>query len=419
MISHEGPDDRPAPQDGVFNRYRFVVAGLIMLAHFSVGLNYFSVAPVFPLIMEDLEVNRATVSLLVALALLIHAVFGLPGGVIAGRFGAEKVYLLAWILVGMSAFSSFAENFATLLVLRLAYGIGFGLIIPTTAPILIRWMKPREITVMNGLDIAALTLGVAVSVTTVAPISEEIGWKNALSVFGTVALLGAVAWAFLGKAQCSDGQQVSEKRITLNDISNVLRNRIILLLAAADALVFMHYTALTGWLPTFYGEFRNMSLSEAGFITGMMPLVGVAAVLVGVILPLRVSDKRIFFVVPGLLIGLGGLGSFLLSSYIGILASVIILGIGSWSYPPTLLSLPMGLKGMTAEKVAVVWGLFVSVSGLGMFVSPIVVGVIRDHWGTFTPGFLIWGIGAWSLLVVGLVLPSSVNGYSKQGRPKR
>ena len=84
-----------------------------------------------------------------------------------------------------------------------------------------------------------------------------------------------------------------------------------------------------------------MSLSEAGFITGLMPLVGVAAVLVGGILPLRVSDKRIFFVVPGLLIGLGGLGSFLLSSYIGILVSVIILGIGSSSYPPTLLSLPM------------------------------------------------------------------------------
>ena len=54
-----------------------------------------------------------------------------------------------------------------------------------------------------------------------------------------------------------------------------------------------------------------------------------------------------------------------------------------------------------------------------MFVSPIVVGVIRDHWGTFTPGFLIWGIGAWSLLVVGLVLPESVNGYSEHGRPKR
>jgi MFS-type transporter involved in bile tolerance (Atg22 family) len=79
----------------------------------------------------------------------------------------------------------------------------------------------------------------------------------------------------------------------------------------------------------------------------------------------------------------------------------------------------MGLKGMTAEKVAVVWGLFVSVSGLGMFVSPIVVGVIRDYWGTFTPGFLIWGIGAWSLLVVGLVLPESVNGYSEHGRLKK
>ena len=403
----------------VVYRYRFVVAGLIVLAHFSVGLNYFSVAPVFPLIMEDFGINRATVSLLVALALLIHAVFGLPGGVIAGRFGAKRVYFVAWMLVGMSAFTSFAGDFGTLLALRLAYGIGFGLIIPTTAPLLMQWLKPREITFMNALDIAALTLGVAVSVTTVAPISEEIGWKNSLSVFGAVAFLGSVAWTFLGKTQPSKSRTNSNNNISLGDVSSVLRNKIILLLAAADALVFMHYTALTGWMPTFYGESRSMSLSEAGFVTGLMPLVGVGAVLIGGVLPLRVSDQRIFFIVPGLLIGLGGLGSFLLNSYIGIVACIIILGIGSWAYPPTLLSLPMRLKGMTPEKLAIVWGLFVTVSGLGMFVSPIVVGAIRDYWGTFIPGFMIWGIGAWLLLIAGLLLPDSVNSDPKYDQPGR
>ena len=126
-------------------RYRFMVAGLIVLAHFSVGLNFFSVAPVFPLIMEDFAVNRATVSLLVALALLIHAVFGLPGGIIAARFGPKRVYLVAWMLVGMSAFTSIASEFETHQALRLAYGIGFGVIIPTTAPLLMQWLKPREI----------------------------------------------------------------------------------------------------------------------------------------------------------------------------------------------------------------------------------------------------------------------------------
>ena len=402
-----------ASGDRKFYRYRFVIAGLILAAHLSVGLNFFSVSPVLPLIMEDFGITRTTASLLVALALLVHAVFGLPGGVIAARFGVKRVYFLAWLLVGMSVFSSFVNSFSTLLILRLAYGIGFGVIIPATAPLLMQWLKPREITVMNGLDIAALTLGVALSVTTVAPIADGIGWKNALSVFGAIALLGALAWAFLGRERPLERQAISVTNITFSDISSVLRNPVILLLAAADALVFMQYTALTGWLPTFYGESRNMSLAQAGFITGLIPLIGVGAVLAGGILPLRISDKRIFFVVPGFLIGIGGLGSFLLESNIGILASVLILGIGSWSYAPTLLSLPMGLKGMTPEKVAVVWGTFVTVSGIGMFVSPIVVGAIRDYWGTFVPGFMIWAIGAWLLFIAGFALPPSVNDYSE------
>ena len=309
-----------ASGDRKFYRYRFVIAGLILAAHLSVGLNFFSVSPVLPLIMEDFGITRATASLLVALALLVHAVFGLPGGVIAARFGLKRVYFLAWLLVGMSVFSSFVNSFSTLLVLRLAYGIGFGVIIPATAPLLMQWLKPREITVMNGLDIAALALGVALSVTTVAPIADGIGWKNALSVFGAIALLGALAWAFLGRERPLERQAISVTNITFSDISSVLRNPVILLLAAADALVFMQYTALTGWLPTFYGESRNMSLAQAGFITGLIPLIGVGAVLAGGILPLRTSDKRIFYVVHGFLIGIGGLGSFLLESNIGILA---------------------------------------------------------------------------------------------------
>ena len=268
-----------------FYRYRFVIAGLILAAHFSVGLNFFSVSPVLPLIMEDFGITRATASLLVALALLVHAIFGLPGGVIAARFGVKRVYFLAWLLVGMSVFSSFVNSFSTLLILRLAYGVGFGVIIPATAPLLMQWLKPREITVMNGLDIAALTLGVALSVTTVAPIADGIGWKNALSVFGAIALLGALAWAFLGRARPPEHQAISVTNITFSDISSVLRNPVILLLAAADALVFMQYTALTGWLPTFYGESRNMSLAQAGFVTGLIPLIGVGAVLAGGILP--------------------------------------------------------------------------------------------------------------------------------------
>jgi len=111
--------------------------------------------------------------------------------------------------------------------------------------------------------------------------------------------------------------------------------------------------------------------------------------------------------VPGLLLGLGGLGSFLLDSTLGIYVSVVLLGLGSWPYAPTLLSLPMELPGITPGKVALVWGTFVTVAGVGTFVSPVVVGAIRDASGSFVPGFLIFAAGSWFMMIAGFLLPKT------------
>ena len=388
-----------------YPRYRFVIGGLILFAHFSVGINIFVVAPLLPLIIDDFGVSRVTASLLIALALLIHSFFGLPGGIIAARFGLKRMYFLSWLMIGLPVLSAVAPGFGTVLMLRLVYGIGFGAIIPATGPLLMQWFRPREITIMNGLDMAALSLGVALSVSVAVPLANAMGWQNTLSVFGGIALLGAVAWGILGRVE--SGAQATGAGISLKEIWSVLRNRTILLLVAADALVFMQYTALTSWLPTFYNEIRGMSLTQSGLVTGLLPLVGVFAVLAGGFLPLRFASRKPFFIVPGLLLGLGGLGSFLIDSSFGIYVSVVLLGIGSWSYAPTLLSLPMEIPGMTPQKVAVVWGTFVTVSGFGMFVSPIVVGAIRDASGSFVPGFVIFAVGAWFLVIAGVLMPKT------------
>ena len=306
-------------------------------------------------------------------------------------------------LMSVLALSAVAPNFLSMLALRLFYGAGFGLMIPATGPLIMQWFRPKEVTIMNALFIASLSLGVAISVSAAAPLADAVGWQNSLGVFGGVGLVGAVAWSLLGKAR--PGTLGVEGPISGADVLSVLRNRTILLLVAADALVFMQYTALTSWLPTFYNESRGMSLNQAGFATSVLPFVGVFAVLVGGVLPLKVGSRRPFFIIPGILVGLGGLGSFLIDSTVGIYASVVILGAGSWSYAPTLLSIPMDLPGITPEKVAVVWGTFVTASGIGMFLSPIVVGAIRDATGTFVPGFTIFAIGAWSLMIVGILLP--------------
>ena len=40
-----------------------------------------------------------------------------------------------------------------------------------------------------------------------------------------------------------------------------------------------------------------------------------------------------------------------------------------------------------------------------MFLSPILVGFLRDAFGAFYPGFLLCSVGAWALLLAGILMP--------------
>ena len=384
-------------------RYRFLIAGLVMAAHFTVGLNLFSISPLLGDVIRDYEINRSSAGLLIALALLVAAGFGLPGGVIISRLGIVRSYSLGWWLAGLMALSFLAPNYFSLLALRLAFGLGFALVLIATGPLLLRWFKSKEVLVMNGLNTAVLSLGIALSVATAAPIAEILGWQNSLSIFGAIGFIGAAAWTVLGKIPEDAIRQSGS--MPIREIPQIIRNRQVVLLLLADAGILVQYTALTAWLPAFYAEVRGMTPTGAGFATGLLPFIGVFAVLLGGFLPLRFGTPRSYFIWPGILVAIGGPGSFLLGSSAGIYLALVLVGIGSWLYVPTLLSRTMELVRNDPEQVAVVWGSLLTFSGLGLFVAPIMVGTLRDLTGSYLPGFWIGSVASLTLLIAGLGIP--------------
>ena len=400
------------------NQYRFVIGGLVLLCHLALGMNLFSASPVLPLIIDEYAISRSAAGLMVTLALFFAAVFGLPGGVIISRIGAQRAFTIGYWLMALIALSPLAPNFISLLALRLAFGVGTAFLLTATGPLMMQWFKPREILVMNAFNTAALSLGIALSVSTAAPLANWLGWSMALGIFGLAGVAGAFTWTLLARpvVKASSLASTPVTALTRKEIWSVISHPAVLLLVAADGGVLLQYTALTSWLPTFFNEVRDMSLSRGGFITGILPFVGLFAVLAGGILPSRFGLKPIFFVAPGILIVVAGPGTFLSGNLIVIYASIVVLGIGSWLYVPTLLSLPMALPGMTPEKVGIVWGFIITVSGFCMFLSPLLVGAVRDIWGSFTPGFIVCGVAAWTLLLAGILMPRALNPTPAPGR---
>lgn len=398
----------PSPQLQM-RRYRYVIAGLILAAHLCIGLSVFAVSPVLLVIIEEYGINRAAASLLVALPLLAAAAFGLPGGIIAMRLGLRLAFSAAWVSMGLLALSALAPNYPALLALRLVFGLGSALVLTATGPLLAAWFPPKEVVLMNGLNTAILSLGIALSVGTMAPLAEVVGWQAALTVYGGLGVLGTLAWLILGKGTPEAGPEagVSAEKISVGQIPAVLFRRPILLLLAADAGVLVQYTALTAWLPSFYYETRGMTMSQAGFLTGLLPFVGIFGALLGGVLPLRLHARRLFLVAPGIMVIFGGLGSFALDNVPATYVGLFLLGLGSWLYVPTLLGLTMSLVNQVPGRVAIVWGSLITFSGFAMFAAPIFVGFVRDVSGSFLPGFLISSAAAWTLLTAGLLVPTA------------
>ena len=398
--SNEGTTTEPSSKN-----YRIVIAGFILLSNLALGLNLFNAGPLFPLIIEDYSINRATAGLMVTLSLLIAAGFGLPGSVIIARMGLRRALVAGWLLISLLVLSAWVPNFATMLILRVAYGFGMALLFTATAPLLMQWFKPRQILMMNGVSAAVFNLGIALSIATAAPLSGAVGWPKALSIFGAISVVGTLAWIILGKPAGHARRLVPI--VSRRELWAVISNRAILLLVAGDAGAFFQYSAFTSWLPSFFHESRGLSLNQAGFITGLLPFIGIFAVLLGAILPLRTGSKRMVLLVSGILGVLGGLGASLVSDLGGIYISVIVLGIGSFLYLPTLMSLPMEMPGMTPEKVAIVWGFIVTVVGFASFVSPLLVGGLRDISGSFLPGFIICIVASSALIAAATLMPAT------------
>ena len=385
--------------------YRYVIGGLTLWAHFATGLSFQSVSPVLPLITDDYGINHTTAGVLVGIVMIIHGAFGIPGGIIVGRVGVWRIYAVSWFMMGALTLTALSPGFEGLMALRIIYGLGVAAMLPATGPLIMQWFRPREVPIITSLNIACVSLGIVVSVSTAAPLADLMGWETVLGLFGAVGLAGAFAWLVWGKVQ--QGAWEAATPLSPREIWSVLRNKTIFLLGLADTACFSMYVALTGWLPTFYNEERGMSLTEAGFLTSLLPFMGIFAVLLGGFLPLRIRPRRLFFIVPGVMAGIGGLGSFLIDNLAVTYFSVILMGLGAWLYVPSLLTLPIELPGMTPQKVALAWGWIMTASGVGTFIAPLVVGIMKDSTGSFTPGFLIFGLLAWFLCVAGFLLPGT------------
>lgn len=367
------------------------------------GIGFFVLGPITPLIIDEYGITHATAGLLIGIPLGVQVALALPASMLIGRIQLKLLMTFALILLGTMSLSFLAGNFLTFFGTRIVFGLGIAILFPCVPPLVMGWFSKKELPLVNGLNITALTAGNAIGVLASATFAEIIGWQNTVSLIGILPAIATVLWVVYGKIP--EKIYSEQGHLSVRKFFEVLRSRVALLIAFGDAGPFGLYTALTAWLPSFYFETHGLSLTTAGTMLGILPLMGVVVVPAAAVFSMHFIRRKPVFIVSSILVGTAGFGTFLLAGTWAVYPALILVGIGCWLYLPSLMTLPMELPNVRPEEVAVIFAVMMVISGGVTFLAPFIVGVMTDMLGSYIPGFTVFAISAWSLLLAGIFLP--------------
>ena len=387
------------------SRYRFVIEGLICSMLVLVGLLWIAPGPLFSLISAEYGINRTLVGLTTSIMSLAMGAASVPAGILSNKIGLRKSFTIGAFLMSAGLLTPFAANIALLIAIRIIIAIGVAMMFPIASGIVMQWFRHEALPVVNGINISATSIGNSMALFLTVAIAGTLGWKMTLTAYGALTLLFALAWLFLGREVKKN--TVADTESAPINIGSILRRRETLLLGLCVAGPFTMFMGLSSWLPSYYHEAFGMSLEQGGFVTGLAPLFGIPACILGGILPLRMGVRKPFLFASGAVLVVASFGTFLFNIVPVIYVSVALTGMALMFFQPTIFTIVMELPGANPKSAALVIAAAWAIGNVAGFFGPVIIGALMDATGSYVYGLTVCAIASVSLFAVTFFLPET------------
>ncbi len=272
--------------DGATRARHAVIAWILVAAAISY-LDRVCISTAAPAIKADLGLSDSQMGLVFSAFTLAYALFEIPAGWLADRFGARST--LSRVVVWWSFFTAatgLASGLGSLLALRFLFGMGEAGMFTGAAQAFGRWLPVAERGRAFGLTLMTAAFGGAMSQPLVVYLLERMSWRGAFVVFGSVGFVWAAGWWWWYRDDPAEHPAVNEAELrvivdgrgTFRHATvpwgKIFRNRSVL------ALCFTHFCAAYAWyfyltwLPTYLLRARGFDLRSVGFLAAL-PLLSI------------------------------------------------------------------------------------------------------------------------------------------------
>lgn len=388
--------------------YRFIIAAILFLSYAAFGLSWIAVTPLIGEIQAEYQISSTQFALLNTLVTIAKVIAPLLTGLLAVKFGIKRTILVGSLFISCAALAPFAPDFNTFLASRFIFGVGGAIVVTLLSASAMQWFPKNELPLVNGFNNVAVNTGITLTLFLTVPLAGMLGWRKTLLAYGLVSVVLLVAWAVFGRDKAAEKVSAEAaapvETARYRDIWRMKETWLIALIFTGPLAL---YLAFNTWLPKYYMEAFGMTRAAAAQYTGMFNLIGIPTAILAGFLTQWLGLRRPFIIGAGVLIGFAAFGMFLFNNPLIILVSAVVLGICLFIASSPLLTLAMELPGMTPQKISLLMGTMFSFAYVLSSISPMLVGYLRDTTGSFVPGFTIWAIGSWVVLLAGLLLPET------------
>ncbi len=277
------------------------------------------------LLMTEFKFTQVEMGRVFSAFLLGYALFMVPAGMLADRWGARRILTLAawwWVFatvlqstIGWGPFkASSAGAMLSFLVLRFMLGIGEAPTFPGAAQGVSRWIPPEKQGRATGLVNAAIGLGSALAPPFVSYVMVRAGWRAALLLSALPALAVAIAWQRASDPSPGLFAERREKSVVEKDGKwKKLRGRSFLLLTVSYTLQGYVGYIFVFWFYLYLTQERHFDLLRGAILSSLPWILSLASIPLGGWISDRLVQKYGLTlgrrIVP--IVGLVGAGIFL------------------------------------------------------------------------------------------------------------
>ncbi len=336
------------------------------------------IAALAPAFKATYKLTATEASMMIAIPVILGSVGRLPMGWLADRLGPRTV-MGALLLFGVIPpfVLSRDHSFNSLLIWGFFLGLA-GTSFPVGVALVSGWFPRERVGFALGVY-GAGNIGVSIAVFFAPLLARRFGIGGTFLVFGLASLL----WGLAFLAVAENAPQASPAR-KLNEVVSLFRERQTYILSLFYFLTFGGFVALAIYLPTLLREIFSLSAADAGARTAGFVLLATAARPLGGWLSDKFGGSSVLtFVFAGLVAMAWFMACPNMVIFtLGALGCAAFLGLGNGA---VFKLVPQYFPRHTGTVTGVVG----AAGGLGGFFPPLVLGVFRDHLGSYAFGFIL------------------------------